>query len=165
MKNFITPRTVHHTPGWGEGGDFLFSPCAPESIAISQIVRVRLLFPVQIGRVSHEPCPITEIQLSNKEWVLVAGTPEDIDRLITEASSESGSGWQPIETAPKDGTPVLLWAFVETELGGRGEKRERVLAQWGYERWSAVHQCYYSIDAVDPTHWHPLLEPPVEVQP
>lgn len=141
----------------------LFGKYLPESIAIRQIVMTRLVHGSDSACVDHEPQSVSLLELVDRDDpVFFVGTPEDIDWLITEASSESGSGWQPIETAPKDGTPVLLWAFVETELGGRGEKRERVLAQWEYEKWRAVHQCYYSIDAEEPTHWMPIPEHPTE---
>jgi hypothetical protein len=50
--------------------------------------------------------------------------------------------WQPIDTAPQDGTRVLLWAEGKCRVGN-----------W----------IYYPADAnnpVAPTHWMPLPEPP-----
>jgi hypothetical protein len=80
--------------------------------------------------------------------------------------------WQPIETAPKDGTPILLFYpgpdYDSGNYHSDGEAvgvtmavvRGRTTAN-GYLIWEG----YYS--AVDPsyatpTHWMPLPEPPTE---
>lgn len=56
--------------------------------------------------------------------------------------------WQPIETAPKDGTEVLT--FRQAKL--------MAVAIWFEEigRWCVTDGC----DIVDVTHWMPLPEPP-----
>lgn len=61
--------------------------------------------------------------------------------------------WQPIETAPKDGTRILAW-----------DGRSIHVAYWGWDNpanrlaWLGGH-C--RIDHIDqPTHWMPLPEPP-----
>ena len=74
-------------------------------------------------------------------------------------------GWQPIETAPKDGTRVLLylaapWSRVE-------------LARW-YQPWGnwqtdgdepdPFRDEYCGIGSQLPTHWQPLPPPPVQAQ-
>lgn len=70
------------------------------------------------------------------------------------------SDWQPIETAPKDGTPVILylrapWSRVE-------------MAQW-YEPWKSWQANIYEmiegdevlgIGSAIPTHWMLLPAPP-----
>lgn len=68
--------------------------------------------------------------------------------------------WQPIETAPKDGTPYLAvemaggkaidWAVCSWHVTSKGRKWMNVLG-------SAGHDCEPTID---PTHWTPLPEPP-----
>ena len=59
------------------------------------------------------------------------------------------SDWQPIETAPKDGTRILVsWTF-------GGWNIARCLTPSG--RWMTQ---YDRPLAVQPTHWMPLPEPP-----
>lgn len=63
--------------------------------------------------------------------------------------------WQPIETAPKDGTSILVFPDIK-------------VTNWGYTRdkqnefgWIG---CYSyttdEYDTLDPTHWMPLPAPP-----
>jgi hypothetical protein len=68
--------------------------------------------------------------------------------------------WQPIETAPRDDSEVLVWA------GPRGDSEQRV--------WTAViassGQCSsapylmdeYYMEILVATHWMPLPEPPAD---
>ncbi len=63
--------------------------------------------------------------------------------------------WQPIETAPRDGTPVFLW-----KNGFRGEHRYTEPGgslcgkQW-YQQ-SLMHCLWVE----NPTNWMPLPDPP-----
>lgn len=61
--------------------------------------------------------------------------------------------WQPIETAPKDGTSILLWGdWLKTPCVDNGSEDGTFGAftsQTGYE-------------SVHPTHWMPLPKPPHE---
>lgn len=61
-------------------------------------------------------------------------------------------GWQPIETAPKDGTTVLTWTKGLTEDEGA------IMPM----RWSSTRGwCeYWGNHDLFPTHWMPLPEPP-----
>lgn len=57
--------------------------------------------------------------------------------------------WQPIETAPKDGTPVIT-------NGGDGYKLPKVMqsvydAGWWPDSWESPLE-----EAMNPTHWMPL---------
>ena len=69
--------------------------------------------------------------------------------------------WQPIETAPRDGTYILLGWFLEGGGGGHPE-----VAFWHSTKqlWCSSRllnaEGYYS-----PTHWQPLPEPPKEIKP
>lgn len=64
------------------------------------------------------------------------------------ASATKVDRWQPIESAPKDGTRVLVWD---------GE-------EW-LARWQAYNGGYWDADeyiSENPTHWMPLPAPPLE---
>lgn len=70
--------------------------------------------------------------------------------------------WQPIETAPKDGTKVLIygtqWLF--DWQGDSDGPRIAVCSYDGEEGWDICHTTYYSTTCVNPTHWMPLPEFP-----
>lgn len=72
--------------------------------------------------------------------------------------------WQPIETAPKDGTEVLLFEIVSDDVGrpkpytysgnydqGRLEKYYKT--KWRCLEYDAFDRC--------PTYWMPLPKPPL----
>lgn len=73
--------------------------------------------------------------------------------------------WQPIETAPRDGTPILAWAYMHDDGGPlyadrrsfMGEMPDYCVLFWrdgiGWVDWVSG-----SMDG--PTHWQPLPEPP-----
>ncbi len=65
------------------------------------------------------------------------------------------SEWQPIETAPKDGSVILLWGRYWSD--SQGWFPAPLQGQWNRDRWEAVWR--YSF-GVRPTHWMPLPEPP-----
>jgi hypothetical protein len=61
-------------------------------------------------------------------------------------------GWQPIETAPRDGKPFLAW-----ENEDRGPFK-----CWWHENWLS-DEAYWDDHACtepQPTHWQPLPQPP-----
>jgi hypothetical protein len=71
------------------------------------------------------------------------------------------SGWRPIETAPKDGTEVLLYCPEQGVARGR----------WNDCRYASNPRPYWTNDAErlfgvsrtrsdQPTHWMPLPAPP-----
>ena len=76
--------------------------------------------------------------------------------------------WQPIETAPKDGTRVLL--YVEQKYSGKNfnisyfitdaycDEDEDWMTGWGHD---TVESISYNVDdfAVNPTHWMSLPKP------
>ena len=69
------------------------------------------------------------------------------------------SEWQPIETAPKDGSRILVF------------NRKVYIASWSEEAQHGEFECapgwqvfcpddYWYAFCVNPTHWMPLPEPP-----
>jgi hypothetical protein len=74
-------------------------------------------------------------------------TGDDIDMraaIMLAHAYLAGRTWQPIETAPKDGTRILLWC---------GSKAHTFVGQWSRGSW--VGAKYHT-----PTHWIPLPAPP-----
>lgn len=93
-----------------------------------------------------------------------AGIYAVADRALSPAEKREtrAEEWRPIETAPKDGTSVLLYVVQKpcayTEATGRPEG------------WSHINAGFYNIDlrewshehSGEPTHWRPLPAPPKE---
>jgi len=68
--------------------------------------------------------------------------------------------WQPIETAPKDGTRVLLYcakASTQTKWrqGMQAVDYWRTRENAGFEGWGKFNKSHFPA-----THWMPLPEPP-----
>lgn len=65
------------------------------------------------------------------------------------------TGWRPIETAPRDGTDVMLYA-----------NHDCYIAAWYDDAWHAdftvLAKMPFEQEAGEPTHWMPLPEPPHE---
>jgi len=62
--------------------------------------------------------------------------------------------WQPIETAPKDGTEIMCALYLwNDESKGYGYE----LVSWDGEEWCSEDNAIYP-----PTHWMPLPSPPSE---
>jgi len=105
----------------------------------------------------------------------------DEARALAALLREAGDGWRPIESAPKDGTVVLLYCPQgdgspgstyrvtagnwESDPGGITEHRDlegRYLGQDesdGWEGWMSWDGGF-SEDTMMPTHWRPLPAPP-----
>jgi hypothetical protein len=72
---------------------------------------------------------------------------------------EDAAKWRPIESAPKDGTIILISGYV----GNRPESGERfvVSAMW-WDESGGWKDDALSTDFYPPTHWMPLPNPPQE---
>src|SRR5687768_3944957 len=60
-------------------------------------------------------------------------------------------GWQPIDTAPRDGTPLLLWPY---EIDG--DTITGVVGCWGGKSWT---DCVEGAFTLYPTHWMRIRPP------
>lgn len=78
------------------------------------------------------------------------------------------TGWQPIETAPKDGKPIRVkyaWDNDSTEDGVYfAETRQCVLGARAGERGPGFVSVEAGYLPVEPTHWQPLPEPPLPLE-
>jgi hypothetical protein len=63
------------------------------------------------------------------------------------------SEWQPIETAPKDSSSVILWPY-DAEITV-GYFRDVEISGWYCE----IMERFF-----EPTHWMPLPAPPEDIQ-
>lgn len=88
------------------------------------------------------------------------GNPRTLaDRLERlSAAEQKVTEWQPIETAPKDGSRVLL---------GCAQHGSVIVGRWRHDAWSSP--CGYDgedhLCASDPTNWQPLpVAPPVALR-
>lgn len=75
--------------------------------------------------------------------------------------------WQPIETAPKDGTQIIGYGIIRETAYIRDE--EHPVGYWGKEdSGPMVRQTYFKaglwqtngFGSMRPTHWMPLPNPP-----
>ena len=95
----------------------------------------------------------------------------DTNDLKIEGNIVYNPYWQPVDTAPKDGTWVLLCggSYCD-ECGG---KADVMIARWEpgnrlyTEGWlvcaaEAGYSCFFY---EDPTHWMPIPRPPLSVTP
>lgn len=81
---------------------------------------------------------------------------EACENALMARSAEAGGarlpGWQPIETAPKDGSTVL--GYTPNESVAYGD----VFYEREQEHWARLPDCF----SVRPTHWMPLPDPPAD---
>lgn len=71
------------------------------------------------------------------------------------------SEWQPIETAPRDGTSVLLYGPYQWEdYDSRTVEAGAVVGYFDGYRWRLDNANPYA-DYCNATHWMPLPAPPV----
>jgi hypothetical protein len=77
------------------------------------------------------------------------------------------SEWQPIETAPKDGTVIDVWlgdaSASDRQFYCTGETRRAPGWAWVVDKWRPVLAEGRVLSTfVQPTHWMPLPAPPKE---
>jgi hypothetical protein len=91
------------------------------------------------------------------------GVLAKINAALRTAAPQVNEAWKPIETAPKDGTPILLFrvgkvcfgAIKETVFDGLPLRSERVVVPTDDGTLAMPMN-----DPTEATHWQPLPEPP-----
>jgi hypothetical protein len=74
-----------------------------------------------------------------------------------EEAGEDARGWRPIETAPTNGGPLLIW--VDTDDGGEAMTLYRNAdGEWLYDGEPTYSASFY----IKPTHWMPLPAAPAD---
>lgn len=68
--------------------------------------------------------------------------------------------WQPIDTAPKDGTPMLVYGRWQGELHDIDDNPDIYHVCFDCGSYCVVGGEYYGSYVMGPTHWMPLPEPP-----
>ncbi len=78
-----------------------------------------------------------------------------------QSGAEGRDGWLPIESAPRDGTYVLLYDAGRTDTYLIGRWRAMNQGWWGRPTLSGKSHLWND----DPTHWKPLNPPTTALQP
>jgi hypothetical protein len=133
-----------------------------------------------MGQVTEETCRfIIEYADRDERFPLTVNEMRQLAYLANQQiqaarrTTPDREAWQPIETAPKDGTPILLSNGTDVEQGwwmheegGITEHRDmdgRYTGQTesdGFIGWWDVSGCMQP----EPTHWMPLPDPPTSDQ-
>lgn len=66
--------------------------------------------------------------------------------------------WQPIDTAPRDGTRILVSGYDYGHRGGVPPQRVMYLLHWDKDCWRTDSRHIETFNKE--THWHPLPELP-----
>jgi len=78
--------------------------------------------------------------------------------------------WQPIETAPKDGTRILVWGGVKEAPLSHAYGPNTSVCLVSYREgdcsmnpaFYVEDECYYLVEVCHPTHWQHLPKSPEE---
>lgn len=68
--------------------------------------------------------------------------------------------WKPIETAPRDGTPILVYVGGSHDIEGGAIITVTWCRRWRGQWVEGWVLCMGSAPKINPTHWTPLLGPP-----
>lgn len=102
---------------------------------------------VKLAEMDRTFCTALEIRMS-----------QAISDLITALRASEAGKWQPIETAPKDGTHIL--SYVPFGGGSIIETYWHVEKFMHSNREVQIEYWYVEGGEIDPSHWQPLLPPP-----
>ena len=97
--------------------------------------------------------------------------PDDFTTLAklisTRDAARDAARWQPIETAPRDGTRILVLVRAQTYLVSWKEYGTRDGVTTGWCGYDCDEDTWYSwgFDDGEPTHWQPVPSPPISPAP
>jgi hypothetical protein len=74
--------------------------------------------------------------------------------------SAATHGWQPIETAPRDGREIILGSVYGFTCAGFWSDTPNYWSDYGWFEESDRAACDATRKPFAPTHWQPLPEPP-----
>lgn len=64
------------------------------------------------------------------------------------------------ERTPKQGERVFVIGFLNTELGGNRLEQSAGVVTWdSAEKSDCPDHCYYWLEYINITHWHPIILP------
>lgn len=118
---------------------------------------------------------MSEYELIEPSDVDLAACPESVRDYIEALESMhdelNGIKWQPIETAPRDASAILVmrdnWPGAKTGRAEECNGHNTYVAQWWADDTSGGHWvCYMDMVQdpdcpIEPTHWRPLPAPPI----
>jgi hypothetical protein len=80
---------------------------------------------------------------------------DELRSAFNAGAASQAMTWQPIETAPKDGTVIDLWAVCGHDYSGRAENQ-----YWNKKRRVWVHTHGGDLSPFYVTHWMPIPDAP-----
>lgn len=97
---------------------------------------------------------VSDVNFSDARLAQVSGTEVSSGRVEM-------SEWQPINTAPRDGTLIDIWATGRCPdcFWEECDGEDFMLSGWR-QRYAESPGNSFSIDDLEPTHWMPLPQPP-----
>ena len=108
---------------------------------------------------------IRKLAADHGVWRLSGSTWDHADRLQSHiAALRAASTWQSIESAPKDGTEVLIYEFRDGQHIRQVAKYVQSFKMkegvWAPAEWHWVEVHGEGYETYEPTHWTPLLASP-----
>ena len=99
---------------------------------------------------------ITDQQFKAAHDILCSSTPSNFGERTTVAlEAYERAAWQPIETAPRDGSWVLVWSPAHAPIEAYWFKGENPIETGWYDHDDGIRP------PILPTMWRPRVEPPV----
>ena len=162
LKALNTPRpSDSYPPLWQAYETTINSAITAIEEALAQpeqepVAWFRKLFSPEIGEFFDYKDEAFARETDSKGWTPLYTTPPKLKPL---------TGWQPIETAPRDGTEILMTNGVDvssgqwlSEYGGTYDQEGAPNGDGCDARWTD----WTGGMQPDPTHWMPLPPPPIE---